>query len=222
MKGLLKQISLLIVSSGNDLVCTALFRALKDNYDIGDIKYLTNFETAAKSAEFADLAIIFPGFPISCTASAINKLTERGIKTLLILGPANKYSIRYFNKLPVHGFVSTLSTFDELITAIKTLTVKNLKYISPQLISSMNDITGDNLFASLSKKEIDVAEMAISGKKCRDIADVLKISPKTVSTYKARIYKKLDVNNDVELLKLALIRDIENTRAITHTSLEES
>jgi len=72
----------------------------------------------------------------------------------------------------------------------------------------MNDVIGDNLFASLSKKEIDVVEMAISEKKCRDIADMLKISPKTVSTYKARIYKKLDVNNDVELLKLALTQNM--------------
>ena len=37
---------------------------------------------------------------------------------------------------------------------------------------------------------------------------MLKISPKTVSTYKARIYKKLDVNNDVELLKLALTQNM--------------
>ena len=203
----MKKISLLVLSRSSDLICTTLIQAFKENVEIGEVRHLTNFDMAAKLATNFDLAIIFPDFPISCLSSNVNKLSEKGIKILLILGLENKYSIRYFKKLSIHGLISTQSTYDDLINAIKTLSVKNLKYICPQLISSLNDVIGDNLFASLSKKEIDVVEMAISGKKCRDIADMLKISPKTVSTYKARIYKKLDVNNDVELLTLALTQN---------------
>jgi two-component system invasion response regulator UvrY len=36
------------------------------------------------------------------------------------------------------------------------------------------------------------------------IARELKVSPKTVATYKYRIYEKLDVDTEVALLKLAI------------------
>ena len=211
-------ISLMILSRGDDLLCTTLIKALKDNIEIGSIQHYSNFETAARMSDDVDVAIIFPDLPISYSASNISRLTEKGLKVLLILGSGNKFAIRCFAKLPVHGFISMQSTYNELVTAIKTLKSNHLKYISPRLLLSINDVTGENLFASLSKKEIDVVEMTISGKKSREIADVLKISPKTVSTYKARIYKKLEVNNDVELYKLSLIHNIENTHVDIYTS----
>lgn len=210
-------ISLMILSRGDDLICTTLIKALKDNIEIGVIQHFSSFEMAARMSDDVDVAIIFPDLPISYSASNITRLTEKGIKILLILGSGNKYSIRCFAKLPIHGFISMQSTYDELIAAVKTLKANQQKYISPRLLLSINDVTGDNVFASLSKKETDVVEMTISGKKCRDIANLLKISPKTVSTYKARIYKKLEVNNDVELYKLALIHDIENAQVNIYT-----
>jgi two-component system invasion response regulator UvrY len=37
-----------------------------------------------------------------------------------------------------------------------------------------------------------------------DIAQTMSLSPKTVSTYKYRIYDKLNVKNEVELTRLAM------------------
>ncbi|WP_050910942.1 response regulator transcription factor [Vibrio campbellii] len=54
---------------------------------------------------------------------------------------------------------------------------------------------------SLSSRESAVMKLLLQGKSNRDIADVLSISDKTVSTYKRRVLDKLNVNNIIELAK---------------------
>ena len=55
---------------------------------------------------------------------------------------------------------------------------------------------------SLSSRESAVMKLLLQGKSNRDIADVLSISDKTVSTYKRRGLDKLNVNNIIELAKV--------------------
>jgi two-component system invasion response regulator UvrY len=43
----------------------------------------------------------------------------------------------------------------------------------------------------------------LEGQKNQEISDILSLSPKTVSTYRQRIYDKLAIKNDVELTRLA-------------------
>ncbi|HDM8129219.1 response regulator transcription factor [Vibrio sp. MMH1-50] len=55
---------------------------------------------------------------------------------------------------------------------------------------------------ALSSRESAVMKLLLQGKTNRDIADVLSISDKTVSTYKRRVLDKYDVKNIVELSKV--------------------
>lgn len=59
-------------------------------------------------------------------------------------------------------------------------------------------------FSSLTTREMEVALSLLEGKRMPLIARELKVSPKTVATYKYRIYEKLDVDTEVALLKLAI------------------
>lgn len=59
-------------------------------------------------------------------------------------------------------------------------------------------------FDALSQREMQVLLMITQGHKSRAISQQLHLSPKTVSTYKSRLQEKLNVKNDVELLRLAL------------------
>jgi two-component system invasion response regulator UvrY len=45
--------------------------------------------------------------------------------------------------------------------------------------------------------------MILDGRRTQDISDTLSLSPKTVSTYRQRIYEKLGVHTDVDLTRLA-------------------
>lgn len=50
--------------------------------------------------------------------------------------------------------------------------------------------------------------MIAQGHKVSEIADKLAISPKTVNSYRYRVFKKLGISGDVELTRLALRHSI--------------
>ena len=55
-------------------------------------------------------------------------------------------------------------------------------------------------FKKLSSREIEVLKLLSQGRKNKEIASELEISEKTVSTYKTRLYKKMEVTNLVDLI----------------------
>ena len=57
-----------------------------------------------------------------------------------------------------------------------------------------------NLYKKLSTREVEVLKLISSGKRNNEIASQLNINEKTVSTYKIRLMKKLNVSNLVELI----------------------
>ena len=54
----------------------------------------------------------------------------------------------------------------------------------------------------LSRREIEVLNLVVEGLSLTQISSILGVNDKTVSTYKARLYKKLNVSNLVELVAL--------------------
>jgi len=59
-------------------------------------------------------------------------------------------------------------------------------------------------FDKVSQREMQVLMMIIQGTKTQDISKSLCLSPKTVSTYRHRLYEKLEVETDVALTYLAI------------------
>lgn len=104
------------------------------------------------------------------------------------------------------GYVHKGCESDELFQAIRTA-ASNEQYISNEIARQMllQGMKGDVKPATvLSDREFEVMLMITRGETNQAIADAFVISPKTVSTYRKRIYDKLDVSNDVELTHLAL------------------
>lgn len=85
-------------------------------------------------------------------------------------------------------------------------------YISNNLAQRLAfDETGNKpskLYKKLSTREIEVLKLLTSGRKNKEIALELEINEKTVSTYKARLLKKLNVTNIVDLINQARHLDI--------------
>ncbi len=46
--------------------------------------------------------------------------------------------------------------------------------------------------------------MLVDGRRMADIADIMHLSPKTVATYKYRIFEKLDTRSDVDMTRMAM------------------
>ncbi len=106
------------------------------------------------------------------------------------------------------GYLTKGCAAGELFEAIRTVADGNpfvSREVSQKLtIARLSGADTNTPFTSLSKREMQVMMMIIQGQKNREIADSLCLSPKTISTYRHRLYDKLDVENDAELTLLAV------------------
>ncbi len=106
------------------------------------------------------------------------------------------------------GYLTKGCPADEMLSAIH-LVAKGLPYISSEVAKkhTLAEWRGHDQatspFVVLSHREMQVTMLILEGKKNQDISDTLNLSPKTISTYRQRVYEKLDVANDVELTRLA-------------------
>jgi two-component system invasion response regulator UvrY len=104
------------------------------------------------------------------------------------------------------GFLTKGCPAEEMLRAIRAV-YSGHHYIASD-VARKHTLTewhghGDNPFKQLSSRETQVLLQILEGQKNQEISDILSLSPKTVSTYRQRIYEKLDIKNDVELTRLA-------------------
>jgi two-component system invasion response regulator UvrY len=59
-------------------------------------------------------------------------------------------------------------------------------------------------FDELSAREMEVMLMLADGRKIADIAETMHLSPKTIATYKYRIFDKLNTRSDVDMTRMAI------------------
>lgn len=102
------------------------------------------------------------------------------------------------------AYISKNSHVSEIIRAIKSV-YRGERYISSDIAQVMAlNKSKDSLFGSLSERELQIAMMIMDCQKVQNISDKLCLSPKTVNSYRYRIFEKLNINSDVELTLLAV------------------
>jgi two-component system, NarL family, invasion response regulator UvrY len=105
------------------------------------------------------------------------------------------------------GYISKDSAADDVIAAIRRV-YSGGHYVAADVAGNMaaSLVKGksDSPFDQLSQRETQVMIMVTKGYSTQEISDRLHLSPKTVSTYRYRLFEKLSVNNDVELTRMAM------------------
>ncbi len=115
------------------------------------------------------------------------------------------------------GYITKGSSLDEMVQAIRTV-YGGQRYLSPEVAQqlALRHLTDqDNSpFETLSERELQVMIMITNGQKVQEISDKLCLSPKTVNSYRYRLFEKLGVNSDVELTHLAIRHGMLDTENI--------
>ncbi len=104
------------------------------------------------------------------------------------------------------GYLTKGNGVDEMITAVKDVH-KGKHYIAKDIAMklALSSLPGDvNPIDTLSMRETQVLMMIAQGTKTQKISEILNLSPKTISTYRMRLYEKLDVSSDIEMLYMAM------------------
>mgnify|MGYP000135582917 CR=1 FL=1 len=105
------------------------------------------------------------------------------------------------------GFMSKGAEVNEMVRAVLKVN-SGQRYISPDIAQRMAlkpfQQGSDSPFDQLSEREMQTTLMIVGCNKVQEISDKLCVSPKTVNSYRYRMFEKLNVCNDVELTHLAI------------------
>jgi two-component system, NarL family, invasion response regulator UvrY len=122
---------------------------------------------------------------------------------VLSMHPEDQYGKRVL-KAGAVGYMNKESAPEELIKAIRRVLAGG-RYVSPSLAERLaTDLERDTvgpLHDALSAREFEVMRLIGSGRSVGEIAALLSLSDKTVSTYRARICEKMHFRNNAELIR---------------------
>jgi len=128
------------------------------------------------------------------------------IKVLIYSGQSEDVYALSTIRAGAFGYLSKTADIDYIISAVKKVSEGSM-FITNELAQRLAFDEGTQkprrFFRKLSTREVEVLKLLASGKRNKDVALGLNLNEKTVSTYKARLMKKLNVDNLVDLLQQA-------------------
>ena len=125
---------------------------------------------------------------------------------LLSVHPEEQYALRVL-KAGASGYITKDRAPEELISAIRTV-ASGKKYVSPSLAQVLAATPGIAAAGpphqQLSDREDRVLRSNAAGTAKKAIAEELSLSPKTVSTYRSRLLKKMGLKTDADIVRYAI------------------
>jgi DNA-binding NarL/FixJ family response regulator len=120
------------------------------------------------------------------------------------------YAMRAF-QAGAAGYIAKDSPREELVKAVNNV-LEGRRYVSPalaeRLASNLERVPGQPRHHTLSYRELEVMCHIASGKTLAEIAGLLGLSNKTVSTYRVRVMKKMQMKTNSELIRYAVHNEL--------------
>lgn len=165
-----------------------------------------------------DLLLLDINMPGGNDIQVIKKLLnlQENLKILVFSSyDEHLYALRYI-EAGACGYLNKNTAMSELTNAIQSIQERG-KYMSESvremyihsLLTTKSKSEKGNPLHRLSNRELNVAKNLIEGMGILEVANLLNLSSSTVSTYKGRIFQKLNINNIPELIELFKLHEEE-------------
>ena len=140
------------------------------------------------------------------------KKTQKSVAILMLsIHSEEVYAIKAL-KFGASGYLTKSSAPEELISAIHKVSAGG-RYISASLAENLAETllseSEPELQQLLSARELEVLGLLAIGKSVALIAVELSLSPKTISTYRARLLDKLKLSTTADLIRYAILENIK-------------
>ena len=195
----------MIVRQGMQLI----IEDLVENFEIQTASSLSQIREQIKLHQF-DIAILDAQLQDGNCISVIPefKQLQPDVKIMVFTSfEEENYSLKFINA-GADGFLSKLSEEADIQNAVSEM-IQNGKYFPPFTQKLMEISSQDRAFLNplnrLSERELQIAELYAKGAGNLEIANTLDLKQNTVSTFKKRIFEKLNVGSLVELVELMRI-----------------
>lgn len=201
-----------MVVDDHRLVRAGLRRLLADEPDIEVVAEADSGEEALAAARQCEPDVVL--MDVQMPGIGGIEATERLVRAhpqLKVLGVSMFVSEPFPSRMLAAGAAGYLSkecTADELVKAVRRVALGE-RYLGTDIASKLAvALVGSDgrtsPFDQLSQRELQVMLMVTRGLSIQNISSSLHLSPKTVSTYRYRLFEKLGVDNDVALTRLAM------------------
>ncbi|MFC5698881.1 UvrY/SirA/GacA family response regulator transcription factor [Pseudomonas sp. GCM10022186] len=201
-----------LVVDDHDLVRTGITRMLADVDGLQVVGQADSGEEALKKARELkpDVVLMDVKMPGIGGLEATRKLlrSHDDIKVVAVTACEEDPFPTRLLQAGAAGYLTKGAALEEMIQAIRQV-FAGQRFISPQIaqqlaLKSFQPQASGSPFDLLSEREIQIALMIANCQKVQSISDKLCLSPKTVNTYRYRIFDKLSISSDVELALLAV------------------
>ncbi|KEF32508.1 BarA-associated response regulator UvrY [Marinobacter nitratireducens] len=205
-----------LVVDDHELVRSGITRMLADNPDLEVIGQASSGEDAIEFVrkdrpDIVLMDIRMPGIGGLEATRRILRIDD-SIRVIVVTACADDpYPTRVMQS-GASAYITKGADIKEMVRAIR-MAHSGQRYISPEIAQKMalKQLGGDgeqdgelSLFERLSEREMQIAMMVVDCQKVQDISDKLCLSPKTVNSYRYRIFEKLEISSDVELALMAV------------------
>jgi two-component system invasion response regulator UvrY len=182
---------------------------LPDVQVVGEAGDYAELRSLLREQGDCDVLVLDINLPGRSGLDVLHTLKDEGspIRVLVVsMYPEDQYAIRAL-KAGAYGYVNKGGDPAQLVAAVR-MVAQGRKYVTPEmaqmLVESLTTPTPEAAHERLSDRELQTLVMIASGKRLSDIAEDLKLSPKTVSVYRARVLEKLGLSNNSELTVYAI------------------
>jgi len=166
-----------------------------------EVNFASSFSSALEhlAREAVDIIILDINIPGGENSKMIQKFRDLqpGVKILVFTGLEEEIYAAHYLQAGADGFVSKIKDEKLLLTMIRKMLSEG-KFFKKEEI---NEVLITNNFSELSASEQRVMYLLIQGKYTKEIASDLNLKVSTISTYKSRIFEKLNVGNVIDLIK---------------------
>ncbi|RKS02810.1 response regulator transcription factor [Flavobacterium sp. 102] len=198
-----------LIADDHSIVRQGVSLLIKELFFSAKIHQAGNFKETLKVLRETpiDLLVLDINFPDGNSLNIIAdiKAIQPDLKILILSAyDEDIYALRYLNA-GASGYLNKGSNEEEMKQALKSMILSG-KYITQnikdRILDSYISKKPINPLELLSNREVEVARLLIKGYGNMEIADQLQVKKSTVSTFKNRIFEKLEINNLADLIDL--------------------
>ena len=200
-----------LIADDHTIVRKGLIQILADTPDVSVKEEAGNAREVMKKikAKSFDLVLLDISLPGRSGLDVLKQLKclRPGLPVLVLsMHPEEQYAIRSI-RAGASGYLTKDSAPEELLKAIRKI-ARGGKYITASLAEKLAaELEGERRelpHEILSDREYQVMCMIAAGETVKEIADILSLSVKTISTHRARILLKMGLKNNAQLTHYAI------------------
>ena len=202
------------VADDHSIIQEGLEKLINEETDMKVVGYASN---AIEVNEYlisntCDIIILDISMPGKTGLEVLDDIVKKYKQTrvlILSMHPSERFAIRCF-KLGAYGYLNKNTDVSNIVKAIRTI-YSGKKYITNDLANSIVLNFNDNNDLStekLSNQEFQVFLKLATGKSVTETAQELSLSQSTINTYRTRIFEKMELKSNMDLVYFAIKNNI--------------